>query len=404
MAMAVIGVVCEYNPFHRGHLLHLQRCRAALGEESTVLCVMSGDFVQRGEAALYDKFARAEAACRCGADLVIELPLPWCLSSAEGFARGAVSLLGALGATHLGFGSESGEIAPLRELAHALRDPALTEEIKERMAREPSLSFAAAREAAARSRLGDRAALLRQPNDILAVEYLKAAEELAAELEPLPILRVGAGHDQADECGGPCSASELRRRIRAGESVAGEIPAAAEAVYRREREAGRELKDTEALETALLSRLRMLEREDFRALPDAGDGLGDRLWRAVQEESGLEEILAAAKSKRYALARLRRMVLCAALGLRAGERRELPPYARVLALDGRGRELLRGLDESCPVPVLTKPAQVRKLSPRCEEVFSLAAAAHDLYVLGRPAGERRRPGEDWRRGPWIREE
>ena len=402
--MAVIGVVCEYNPFHRGHLLHLQRCRAALGEESTVLCVMSGDFVQRGEAALYDKFARAEAACRCGADLVVELPLPWCLSSAEGFARGAVSLLAALGASHLGFGSESGEIEPLRELARALREAGLTEEIKALLAEEPSLSFAAAREKAARSRLGDAATLLRNPNDILAVEYLKAAEELAPKLEPLPILRVGAGHDRAREGEGPCSASELRKRIRAGESVAGEIPAAAEAVYRREREAGRELVDPGTLEIALLSRLRMLGREAFRALPDAGDGLGDRLWRAAQEENGLEEILSAAKSKRYPLSRLRRTVLCAALGLRSGERRELPPYARVLAFDGRGRELLRGLDESCPVPVLTKPAQVRKLSPRCEELFSLGAAAHDLYVLGRPARDRRAPGEDWRRGPWIQTE
>jgi predicted nucleotidyltransferase len=365
---------------------------------------MSGDFVQRGEAALYDKFARAEAACRCGADLVIELPLPWCLSSAEGFARGAVSLLASLGATHLGFGSESGEIEPLRELAQALGDPGLIGEIKALLAEDGSLSFAAAREKALRARLGGAAELLRRPNDILAVEYLKAAEELAPDLKPLPVLRVGAGHDQADEGEGPCSASELRRLIRAGERVEDEIPAEAAEVYRREREAGRELAELSALETALLSRLRMLDREDFRALPDAGEGLGDRLWRAVQEESGLEEILAAAKSKRYALARLRRMVLCAALGLRAGERRELPPYARVLALDGRGRELLRGLDESRPLTVLTKPAQVRKMSPRCEEVFSLGAAAHDLYVLGRPAGERRRPGEDWRRGPWIREE
>ena len=399
--MAVIGVVCEYNPFHRGHLLHLQRCREALGEKSTVLCVMSGDFVQRGEAALYDKFARAEAACRCGADLVIELPLPWCLSSAEGFARGAVSLLASLGATQLGFGSESGKIEPLRELAHALRDPCLTEEIKALLAEDPSLSFAAAREKAAQAMLGDAATLLRRPNDILAVEYLKAAEELAPDLELLPVLRVGAGHDLAREGEGPCSASELRARIRAGESVAGEIPEEAVEVYKREREAGRELKDTEALETALMSRLRMLEREEFRALSDAGEGLGDRLWRAVQEENGLEEILTAAKSKRYALARLRRMVLCAALGLRGGERRELPSYARVLAFDGQGRELLRGLGETCPVPVVTKPAQVRKLSPRCGQIFALGARAHDFYVLGLPGRDQRGPGEDWRRGPWI---
>ena len=128
--MAVIGIVCEYNPFHRGHELHIQKSRAALGEESAVLCVQSGDFVQRGEAAVYDKFARAEASCRCGADLVVELPLPWCLSSAEGFARGAVSLLGALGATHLSFGSETGELEALRALAGTLREPDFLLEVR----------------------------------------------------------------------------------------------------------------------------------------------------------------------------------------------------------------------------------------------------------------------------------
>lgn len=397
--MAVIGVVCEYNPFHRGHRLHLERCRAALGEDSPVICVMSGDFVQRGEAALYDKFARAEAACRCGASLVVELPLPWCLSSAEGFARGAVSLLGALGASHLGFGSETGELDSLLLLARTLRDGALLGEVRALLARDPSLSFAAAREQAVRQRLGERAELLRRPNDILAVEYLKAAEELFPALVPLPVLRVGAGHDEPGSAEGPCSGSELRRRIRAGESVSGEIPAEAAAVFARERAAGREMSDPGPLEIALLSRLRLLSPADFDALPDAGDGLGRRLWRAVQEQSGLEEILAAAKTKRYALSRLRRICLAAALGLRSGDARSLPPYARVLAFDGRGRELLRRMES--PLPLLVKPAQARKLSPEAQRVFSLGAAAHDLYVLGLPVPEQRRPGADWRTGPAI---
>lgn len=399
--MAVIGVVCEYNPFHRGHGLMLEACRAAAGEESRVICVMSGDFVQRGEAALYHKFARAEAACRCGADLVVELPLPWAISSAEGFARGAVSLLGALGASHLGFGSESGRAEELEELARTLRDPALQGEIRSLQERDPSLSYAAAREAAAAGRLGEKAALLRNPNDILAVEYRKAALELGLELRAVPVLRVGAPHDGESPGTGPCSASRLRERIRAGESTRGEIPEGAELVYRREREAGRELRDPAALEIALLSRLRMLTKEDFEALPDGGEGLGARLYRAVQEETDTEAILAAAKSKRYALSRLRRMLLCAALGVPAGENRRLPPYARVLAANARGRELLRGLDGNCPLPLLIKPAQARKLPEDCLRSFELGARAHDLYVLGLPAPEARRPGADWRTGPTI---
>lgn len=379
----------------------LEACRAAAGEESSVLCVMSGDFVQRGEAALYDKFARAEAACLCGADLVIELPLPWAISSAEGFARGAVSLLGALGATHLGFGSESGRGETLEELAGTLLDPTLQDEIRLLQEKEPSLSYAAARERAAAGRLGERSALLRNPNDILAVEYLKAAREQGLALQALPVKRVGAPHDGETTGDGPCSASRLRERIRAGESTEGEIPEEAERIYRREREAGRELRDPAVLEIALLSRLRMLGKEDFEALPDAGEGLGARLYRAVQEEADTEAILTAAKSKRYALARLRRMLLCAALGVRAGENRSLPPYARVLAANGRGREMLRALDGSCPLPLVNKPAQVRGLSETCQRVFTLGAGAHDLYVLGLPSPEERRPGADWRRGPRI---
>ena len=397
--MAVIGIVCEYNPFHRGHELHIQKSRAALGEESAVICVQSGDFVQRGEAAVYDKFARAEAACRCGADLAVELPLPWCLSSAEGFARGAVSLLGALGCTHLSFGSETGELDALQALADTLREPGFLLAVKALLEREPSLSFAAARERAAQQRLGDSALLLRQPNNILAVEYLKAVGELGLPLAPLPILREGAPHDGEGDGEGPRSASKLRRMLRAGESIAGEVPRPAEEVYARERELGRELRDPRLPELALLSRLRMLEETDYGKLPDAEGGLGRRLYRAVQEEASLEGILAAAKSKRYALARLRRMCLCAALGVRAEMTRGLPPYARVLAANARGRALLRELSGQSKLPILTRPGAVRELGADCEALFRLGARAHDFYVLGFPEEEQRRPGEDWRRMP-----
>lgn len=395
--MKVIGVVCEYNPFHRGHLLQLEKARASLEGESCLVCAMSGDFVQRGEAAVYDKFTRAEAACRCGADLVVELPLPWSLSSAEGFARGAVSLLAALGADYLSFGSESGDRESLWELSAVLADPALPREIRELMHRERNLAFAEARERIAALHLGDKAALLRDPNDILGAEYLKAIRQLGLQMEPLVIRRQGAGHDQPG-CGeGPCSASELRRRLRAGESLEGEIPAEADAVFARERAMGRELADGERLELALLSRLRMLEKAAFETLPDGGEGLGLRLWHAVQEGRGLEEILLAAKSKRYAHARLRRMALSAALGLGAEDQRGLPPYARILAFTSRGRELLGALEPA--LPVLTKPAAVRKLPEKAQRVFTLGAAAHDLYALALPAWREIRPGEDWRRGP-----
>ncbi len=396
--MAVIGIVSEYNPFHLGHQFHIRQSRAALGEDSSVVCVLSGDFVQRGEAAVYPKYARAEAACRCGADLAVELPLPWCLSSAEGFARGAVSLLAALGATHLSFGSETGDLLPLEALARLLLEEELVEETKALLARDASLSFAAAREIAAAERLGEEtAALLRQPNNILAVEYLKAIHGLSLPLTPLAIARQGAGHDQLAEDCSPLSASRLRQRIRAGAPLTGLIPEAAEAVYARERAAGRELADPVRLELALLSRLRMLPGEVFDGLPDAGGGLGRRLWQAVSQEVSVSAILERAKTKRYPLARLRRMLLCAALGIKAGMAQGQPPYARVLAATERGRALLRERNGS--IPLLTKPGAVRAMSQDCQALFTLGAQAHDFYTLGYPVPAK--PEEDWRTGPVI---
>ncbi len=398
--MKSVGIVCEYNPFHLGHLYHLQKSRELAGEEAALVCLLSGDFVQRGEAALYDKFARAEAACRCGADLVLELPLPWCLASAEGFARGAVALLGAVGVSALCFGSEAGELAPLKELARALLEPETVEAIKAQLAQDPSLSFAAARQRVLETRLGAAGALLAEPNNILAVEYLKAITGLALPIRPLTVRRLGAGHDACAESPGPRSASQLRLLRERGEAIGAYVPEEAEAVYAREREAGRELRDRKLLETALLSRLRGLREDSFSSLPDAAGGLGDRILRAAREEGSLEAVYTAAASKRYPLARVRRLCLAACLGVE-GLPEGAPPYARVLAANGRGRALLRELAKSGGTPLVTKPAAVKKLPAEARAVFALGADAHDLYVLGYGDTALRRGGEDWRRGPFL---
>lgn len=398
--MNIIGIVCEYNPFHNGHEYHIKCTKAALGENAPVVCVMSGDFVQRGEPAMYAKHARAQAACRSGVDLVIELPLPWSLSSAEGFARGAVGLLARLGATHLSFGSEAGELEPLELIAQSLIEPGLISDTKELMSKEANLSFPAARSRALAQRLGEVSQQLELPNNILAVEYLKAIYELRLELIPITIQRFGSGHDMNGDSG-PKSASEIRRMIALGKNVQEHIPTSAEAVYRSQRERGRELADKSAFELAMLSRLRMFDEDYYNCLPDAADGLGTRLFRAAREEASLDAVLAAAKTKRYALSRIRRMCLCACLGVKNGMNSQLPPYARVLAANSRGCELLRDLDRKGDIPVITKPAAVRQLSAECVQLFSLGASAHDFYTLGFRASGERKGGQDWRNSPII---
>lgn len=398
--MAIIGIIAEYNPFHTGHEYHIARSRELLGANSTVICVMSGDFVQRGEAALYSKFARAEAACRCGADLVIELPLPWALSSAEGFARGAVGLLGALGATHLSFGSECGDVQRLERIAENLIDPAVNAEISRELNENANNSYASARQTVLARRLGDEAKLIEQPNNILAVEYLKAIYEQRLDITPMTVQRIGSGHDMTGDIG-PKSASELRRMILSGEKVDNYIPKNALDVYSREESLGRQAMSRDFHETAILSRLRMFGENYYNSLPDSGGGIGSRLYKAAHEEPTLDGILAAVKTKRYALSRIRRMCLCAALGVKKGAADGTPPYARVLAANSRGCEYLRVLSKDPTIPVITKPAAARTLSVEREQVFELGAAANELYVLAYRAEQERRGGQDWRTSPKI---
>lgn len=391
--MKLIGIVAEYNPFHYGHGYHIEESRAIVGQDNAVVCVMSGDFVQRGEAAIFSKFARANAAVAGGADLIIELPPPWALASAERFARGAVGLLGSLGCIdYLSFGSECGDIKTLNMLATAVMDPAVDLRTKQEL--ESGISYAAARQNAVAAEFGSISEYLESPNNILAVEYIKAIYDLRVRMEPLTITRQGAQHD---EVGG--SASDVRVRLRTKKAISQFVPKKTRAVLRQEIKYGRGPVDMLALEEALLSRFRMLDEQSFNSLPDAGEGLGNRLYAAAHEEATLDAILSAAKTKRYALSRIRRMTICAALGITAEQAQVLPPYARVLAANDKGRKALRIINEKSSVPIITKPASVKDLNEHCQKLFEQTSRAHDLYVLGYPVKSERRGGADYRTSP-----
>ena len=393
--MKILGIVAEYNPFHNGHLMHIQESKKLIAREAATVCVMSGDFVQRGEAAIFSKYARAEAAVKSGADLVLELPLPWSLSSAEGFARGAVGLLGALGCVdYLSFGSECGDMAILNSLATALLDPAMDAEIREVL--KSGVSYAQARQSALTKSIGSLADNLETPNNILAVEYLKAIYNQRLRIEPITIARIGAGHD---EQGG--SASDIRNMLAAGKQIKPFVPKPAYDILQRETEQGRGPVLMEELERSIISRFRMMDEQDFAQLPDDSEGLGNRLFAAAHEESSLDGIIAAAKSKRYALSRLRRMCMCLALGIKKGQADGLPPYARVLAANEVGRGVLNTIVDKSSIPVITKPAAVKDMSSECWELFELGSRAHDLYVLGYSATEERRGNGDYRASPKI---
>lgn len=395
--MSVTGIICEYDPLHTGHAWLMARAREA--GASAVVCAMSGNFTQRGGFAAADKLARAEMAVACGADLVLELPTVWAMSTAERFARGGVEVLTRTGVvTELLFGSESGDMAALTRCADCLDSEDLTAALA--AVPEDGRTFAARRQQAVEALLGPAdAMLLASPNNTLAVEYLRAIRRLKSPLTARTVRRTGAQHGEAP-CGGFASASYLRQLLAAGETeqAAVYMPPAAADILRQQQAAGR-LTDPRLCERAILARLRTMEPEDWRRLDGGGEGLYRRMYRAAHTGVTLADVLETARTKRYPLARLRRMVLAAWLDL--PEPPEELPYLRVLAANGVGRQLLRRMRDA-GAPVLTKPADAAALGPAAQALMAAERRCTDLYVLARPDPAQTGPGQELRSMPVMR--
>ena len=379
--MAVVGIIAEYNPFHRGHAWQIAEIRSRLGEDTTIVVAMSGNFVQRGDFASFSKHARAEMALLGGADLVIEIPTPWASTTAERFAQGGVSLLAAAGVTHLAFGCEVGDLMPLNRTVDALESREFPELLRRKLSE--GMSFASARQAAVSELVGEVAGCLSLPNNALAVEYLRALRFCCAKIEPLALPRIGSAHDSA-ELGVYSSASAIRSVLLDGGEWHDLVPASSAEIMDREMAAGRGPVAMRNCERAVLARLRSMDEEDFCPYDGGGEGLYRRFYAAVRSCTSVEAILGAAKTKRYPLARLRRLLLHSYLGLSPAERGDELPYLRVLGANERGRLQLKKLRKSSDLPIITKPAQVRKLSERPREYFLREAACTDLYTLAMP--------------------
>ena len=376
--MRTIGVIAEYNPFHSGHRHHISEIRAAFGPDCAVIAVMSGNFVQRGDAAIADKWTRTGLALSGGADLVIELPTLWAAASAEAFARGGVSLLDAMGCVEvLSFGSEAGILPPLISAADCLDSEAWRLQLKKAL--HEGLPFPVARQRAADTLIGSEASCLETPNNNLGVEYLRALRALDSGIRPHTIPRLGAAHDAGGGENAPhLSGSILRARLLSG---AGQLepyldPGSVDALSRDPAGLG-------FCARGILARLRAMEAEDFDRLPDCGEGLSNLLRDAAREARSLDELYSLVKSKRYTLARIRRLVLWAFLGLKASDRPAAPPYLRVLGFTDRGRAGLRTMKDTASLPVLTKPAHSRRLDAEARRVFRLEARCTGLYDLCR---------------------
>ena len=399
--MKTAGIITEYNPLHYGHTALMQAVRRQYGADTAIVCAMSGDFVQRGDCALVGRQARAAAAVQSGADLVLELPLPWAVSSAEGFAHGGVEVLTATGLLDvLAFGSECGDGPALLRAARALESPEFPPLLKAELAKGDS--FAAARQRAVSPLLAPAdAALLSSPNNTLGIEYCRALLRTGSGAEIFTAPRTGAGHDAAVSDAGSYSASAIRALLAEGhrEEARRRMVPAMQAAYAAEEASGRAPVFASNCERAILARLRSMSAAEFDALDTGHEGAGQRLYNASREATSLSAILDRAKTKRFAYARLRRMVLWACLGLSPAAVPVHVPYLRVLAANETGRALLGRMRKTAAVPVVTKPAAVRRLSPEAQALFRLEAQGADLYALAYPELAAAVGGALWRQTP-----
>lgn len=380
--MAVAGVIAEFNPFHNGHGYLLSEAQKVSSDG--IVVVLGGNFTQRGAPALLDKHYRTAAALCNGADLVLELPIAFSLSSAPTFALGGVSVLSALGFVDtIVFGSECGDIMRLSAAARAVED-ARTQQMLQSFLQQGHV-FPAAREAAVREAFGDEIAdVLHSPNDILGVEYLRAAHTCGATFQYVPVRRVGNAHDSDCPCDSFASATLLREKIRAGESVSAYMPQNAfeilqTAIKRREAPS-----DYTKLDTAVLAFLRTATPADFANVPDVSEGIENRILAAARTAKTLFEVFDTAKTKRYTHARIRRVVLCAFLGLNTDLQKSGVPYLRVLGFTQRGKSLLRQARETAKLPVVMRAADIGKCSPAAQKMFRLECKSTDIFNLTLP--------------------
>lgn len=374
--MARFGVICEYNPLHTGHAYHLE-CARKSGAD-TVVCIMSGNFTQRGEPAMAHKYTRARAAIDAGADLVVELPFPYACASAEFFAAAGVAAADALGASTLFFGSECNDAQLLSKVAQVTLSTAFAKEYQALI--KTNIGTAAAYAKAFERTAGY--ALPANSNDLLGIAYCKAILAGGYELCPVCTKRTGADYRDRTITQAHPSATALRQLWRENSlsSLEKHLPPVS---YRAllAADAKKELLGNEcAFDMALLAILRTMTPEQMQSFALCGGGLGARIADASQKATNLAQLYALCAHKSLPDAHVRRAVLYAALGIREQDLRQTPAYLNVLGANANGRRLLSELRRTCPVLLVTKPADApdcrqRELSDRADALYTLAMQA-----------------------------
>ncbi len=406
--MKTVGLICEFNPFHHGHAHLLRSIRERFGDDTAIVCVMGGNFVQRGEPAIFDKWSRAEAAVLSGADLTLELPFPWSAASADRFADAAVSVLDSLGIVdHLAFGSESGDLTGLSLLASELESPRFLEAYTS-FSNENNIGSAEKTSVVYREIYGktDRLSFLKKPNDLLGVSYIRAILRKHSKIDPVAFLRVGTPHDgKAPSEDSPItSASEARALIKVGgggqTAAFSRMPCSSIEIFKREISAGKYLADDKKWLDLLLFHCRLTDQRTLEKADGLGGGLAARVKRAANDSCEGMDFFNRIRTKKYTNAFLRRALLAALFGITKEQLNASPSYTQILAFNKKGQALLSRIRRTAALPLLTKPADYRLLPLPARESSLASARADAVYasLLLVPSA----PSEARKRSPYRR--
>ncbi len=374
--MKVCGVVSEFNPFHNGHKYLLSKIRE-FGYDA-IVCVMSGNFVQRGEYAAFDKKERAKIAAQNGADLVLSLPFPWSSASAEHFAYGAISIIHGIGCVDaVAFGSESGEIRLLEECADFLSNISF-DEIKAFQKNNQRLSYAQARESLVLERLGNEySKLLSSPNDILAIEYLRTLKRLKSNITPFAIKRIDSAHDGTRKSNNISSSSFIRSLSEKGEykSACCYIPQSNVDFLKNE---FRKIDDASYF-NLLCGAVLSGEPCELSDIAEIGGGFEYALYREFLLAKNYPQLFDALCSRHLTDAKIRRSLLFAALGVKKNVFLKAPGFSEVLAYSEAGKQILSKIRKTSDICILSKTGNIKNAPEYVKEQFKLQRKSEMIF-------------------------
>lgn len=386
--MATVAIVSEYNPFHNGHLYQVEQIRKILGQDTCIIAIMSGNFTQRGEIAIADKGLRAKCAVEAGVNLVLELPFPFSLSSAEFFAKSAVSIIDRLGVVdYICFGCETDDKAVLVKVAKTMLGENYIENYENIKQEKRDAGHPAVSELALHKTDPTLAeSFVFSSNNILAIEYIKALFALNSKIEPMPILRRGADYNEQNIINSTHqSATAIRNAINKKDISALEfIPVSSKKIILNAIADGDFPTDENKLGAAVISFLRLNSPSNKQDIHDVGGGLYNRLQSASNEANTMTDLVRLSETKKYTTARIRRAIYYSFFGVTSSEVKEIPMYTQVLAMDQLGRMRLKSIRKQGLIDVLTKPADAHKLCAQGQLQKKTSDRADSIFQLTKP--------------------